>query len=336
MQCMEIWGGNQRISTNVSAAGIDAWVYSVPWAGAAASSGEVDGSGAGGDIHYLTSCATGRITRMIVADVSGHGKEVATIAANLRRLMGRFANYIDQTQFVGAVNKRFADLRDQSEAFSGLFATAIVATYFAPTDQLTLSNAGHPRPLWFDSRSKRWSVIGMSEPEPPAAAAPPGGAPDGSPSNLPLGVLDETRYQQRTIRLAFDDLVLIYSDPFIEIRDPRTGRQFGERGLLDMVSSVDPEPAPTFIDRFLAAVAAAANLSGTPDGGIGLDDDATLLLLKPNAAKPKPSLGLATIAAMRIAGRAVHSVFTRDLAASFPQINVRSILGAMLPRANRP
>mgnify|MGYP003483393270 CR=1 FL=1 len=39
----------------------------------------------GGDVVYASSCATGRITRLMVADVAGHGHTVAATAADLRR-----------------------------------------------------------------------------------------------------------------------------------------------------------------------------------------------------------------------------------------------------------
>ena len=46
--------------------------------------------------YYASSCAAGRITRLLLADVSGHGKSVAAIAADLRLLMRRFINRWDQ------------------------------------------------------------------------------------------------------------------------------------------------------------------------------------------------------------------------------------------------
>ena len=42
---------------------------------------------------------------MLVADVSGHGAGVASIAANLRGLMRRYINYLDQTCFIEALHR---------------------------------------------------------------------------------------------------------------------------------------------------------------------------------------------------------------------------------------
>jgi len=74
MQCMEVWGGSQLTSRGVEFGGLDAWVYSKPFGKAHA----------GGDIYYASSCATGRISRLLLADVAGHGQTVAATAADLR------------------------------------------------------------------------------------------------------------------------------------------------------------------------------------------------------------------------------------------------------------
>ena len=72
--------------------GLEVWVYAVPFANAAA----------GGDVHVVSSCGTGRIARLMVADVAGHGEEVAETARTLRGLIRRYMNHIDQRQFVAS------------------------------------------------------------------------------------------------------------------------------------------------------------------------------------------------------------------------------------------
>lgn len=79
MRCLEVWGGNQAVDNGVVMAGLDAWLYSRPYRDHAA----------GGDIHYVSSCAAGLVTRVLVADVSGHGSAVADAATKLRNLMRR-------------------------------------------------------------------------------------------------------------------------------------------------------------------------------------------------------------------------------------------------------
>src|SRR4051812_20634298 len=97
MQCMEVWGGNQVVDSGVVMAGLDAWVFCRPFGA----------SDAGGDVYYVSSCATGRITRLLVADVSGHGAAVCDVAGQLRSLMRRHVNHIDQQRFVEQMNEQF-------------------------------------------------------------------------------------------------------------------------------------------------------------------------------------------------------------------------------------
>ena len=135
---MEVWGGNQAVDCGVVMSGLDAWLYSRPLH-----------AEKGGDVHYVSSCATGRVTRMLVADVSGHGAAVADTAGRLRQLMRRYVNHLDQTRFVSALNREFLALPER-----GGFATSVVGTFFAPTNRLLISNAGHPPPLLYRKRER--------------------------------------------------------------------------------------------------------------------------------------------------------------------------------------
>ena len=148
MECMEVWGGSQLTSRRVEFGGLEVWVYSKPH-------GEAQ---CGGDVYYASSCATGRISRFLLADVAGHGNSVAATAADLRTLMRRFVNRLDQTEFVKLLNKQFVAL-SRAEAF----ATAIVTTFFAPTRRLTVCNAGHPRPLLYQAMHRTWELLGDQE-----------------------------------------------------------------------------------------------------------------------------------------------------------------------------
>jgi sigma-B regulation protein RsbU (phosphoserine phosphatase) len=120
--------------------GLDCWVYSKPHGKAPC----------GGDVYYASSCATGRIIRLLLADVAGHGYAVSRVADDLRALMRRFVNRLDQAEFVALLNDQFA-----SSSPGDVFATAIVATFFAPSRRLCLCNAGHPRPLLYSASTRQ-------------------------------------------------------------------------------------------------------------------------------------------------------------------------------------
>src|SRR4051794_40901162 len=116
LRCMEIWGGSGLVETQFSTPGLDAWVYSRPFEGVAS----------GGDVHYVSLCGGGIVTKVILADVSGHGAPVAEVALRLRDLMRRNINRKDQGQLVRGLNRQFTALEG-----AGHFATAVVLTYLA-------------------------------------------------------------------------------------------------------------------------------------------------------------------------------------------------------------
>lgn len=301
MQCMEVWGGNQAVDNGVVMPGLDAWVYSVP----------LSGDDAGGDIHYVSSCATGRITRMLVADVSGHGASVAQTASELRDLMKRYVNYLDQSRFVGELNARFGSLTD-----SGLFATAFAATYWAPTSTLLACNAGHPPPLWRDGTSGQWRLL---TPENAKTTERREGL-----TNLPLGVTEPTVYEQFGVRLKRGDLVLVYTDALIETPTKEGGR-LGVAGLLELASQVTDLSPDGFIRE----------LRGLLDDGWAADvsdDDVTMLLLRRNAMKPR--MGLADwLGTVRVSIGKVGDLL-RGRRVPWPEWRMETMGGILVKRLN--
>ncbi len=300
MQCMEVWGGNGLVDSGVSMAGLDAWVFSRPYGH----------SETGGDVHYVSSCATGRITRLLVADVSGHGAEVADIAAGLRRLMRRFINYIDQGAFVREMNGQFSALSQ-----SGRFATALVTTFFAPTNEVSVCNAGHPPPLHYSGKKRTWAVLESASRE----AA--GGA------NIPLGIADLGDYEQFGVRLAVGDLVLCYTDSLIESR-AADGSMLGVKGLLEIARSIEASNPTEFVHALLAAV--ANRHEGNLDG-----DDVTVLLFRPNGMSPRVPIRDRLLAPLRIMKSMARSALRGGGDGGFPEISVPAIGGALLSRFNR-
>lgn len=253
VQCLEVWGGNHPAATSVAVPGIDAWLHSTTYRGHAA----------GGDIHYVSNCAAGIITRFVLADVAGHGDAASTLALELRSLMRRNINTLDQTRMARALNRSFAEL-----SADGRFATALLATYHAPSDHLVVCNAGHPHPLWFHASTGAWEVLRDNTPH----AHSPG------IKNLPLGVIDPTSYGQFAVRLDPGDMVVAYTDALIEASD-FNGRQLGEAGLLEIVRGASRECPRSLAEGVLRAV---AHYTGDAD----VADDATLLVLRHTGEDP--------------------------------------------------
>ncbi len=257
IRCLEVWGGTQRVETSLTLPGIDAWVFSEPY----------HGDEAGGDIHYVSSCFTGRVARFALADVAGHGASAADLSMKLRKLMRKHINYLDQTGLARVLNAEFAKLDA-----GGRFATAVLMSYFAPTDQLIMCNAGHPTPLLYRAAEQAWSFIHHTHAE--AAGA--------RPYNLPLGIIEPTEYVQFTVKLSPDDLVVLYTDSLPEARPTGARELLGEAGLIELVRKL-PVETPQQLGR--AILAAVAEYRGNAPA----DDDQTLLVLHHNATEPPRS-----------------------------------------------
>lgn len=253
MVCMEVWGGNQAMDSGVVMAGLDAWVYCRPY----------QDSQGGGDVYYVSSCATGRINRLLVADVSGHGDAVAETARELRTLMRKYVNYIDQSAFVRGMNRQFIELSQD-----GCFATAVVTTFFAPTNDLSLCNAGHPPPLIYRAKTRRWDFL---EESPQAESQ--------SAANIPLGIDDIDDYQQFDVRLHLGDMVLCYTDSLIESY-AANGEMLGTAGLLQIVRTIDVTDAAAVVRALLKQIASLR------EGNLA-NDDVTVLLFRPNGLAPR-------------------------------------------------
>lgn len=301
LMCMEVWGGSEAISRHIPMGGLDAWVFSRPFGSAAS----------GGDIYYLSSCATGRISRLLIADVAGHGKAIADTAVQLRGLMRRYVNYLDQTQFVRSMNRHFAALSKEE-----CFATALVTTFFAPTGTLSICNAGHPRPMHYRAATGKWSLLSGEEPPPGAAAA-----------NLPLGVMQDGEYCQFNVPLETGDLVVCYTDALIEAQDAE-GKMLGQEGLLRIFQSLRVTDAATLTNELLEAV-------GRGREGNLRNDDCTVLLLRPTGKRVALPLKQKLRAAARFVRTAIPGLRAAGEWAPFPDLKLANIGGAMIPKLGR-
>ncbi|QDT49078.1 Phosphoserine phosphatase RsbU [Symmachiella dynata] len=250
MQCMEVWGGNRAVDRTLTTTGLDVSVYSSPHAN----------SQSGGDVCYVSSCASGRITRILLADVSGHGDAVADRAVILRQLMRRNINRIDQSSLVNSINQEFVVASTQ-----GHFATALIGTFFSPTGMLTLSNAGHPHPLIYQHKTGRWRELKAEEPEPTEAC------------NFPLGIEADESYSDLRTRLNPGDLVLAFTDGLIEIEQPN-GQLLGADGLLQVVSRLEHSDPNRFIESLIQEIAPRKDALNT-------GDDVSIILFQTNTER---------------------------------------------------
>jgi len=269
MTCMEVWGGNRSTWSDFVVPGLDIWVYSQPF----------ENDDVGGDVYYLSSCASGRITRLLLGDVSGHGSEASETSAELHRIMQRNVNFIDQSRMVDSLNQQF-----ERAASDGRFATALIGTYFAPTRKMTLCSAGHPPPLIFSSVTREWT---------PHTSGEQGGQRQ---PNVPFGVIGEQKFRSTSQKLHPGDMVLACTDSLYEAVD-ENGSMLGATGLAKVAESV----ALTSPEDFVPAI--LTKIREINPNNLTLDDT-TLVLLRAN--EERVSLKDNLLAPFRLLSGLIH------------------------------
>lgn len=210
LRCSEVWGGNTATEAALVLPGLQAWVYSQPHRG----------DQAGGDVYYISSCGTGRITRLLLADVAGHGQAVSGASGRLKNMIQRYLNHVDPRRLALRIN------RELSKSFgeTGRFVTALVVTFWAPTGGLSVCNAGHPRPFIYRAAKGEWIELNRNDYGTEVI-------------NLPLGVLEDSGYDAVELKLHRGDLIFSYTDCWIEAIGDEN-QQLGAEGLREMLNDV--------------------------------------------------------------------------------------------------
>jgi sigma-B regulation protein RsbU (phosphoserine phosphatase) len=280
LRAMELRGGNDAASERFTLDGFEAFLYSRPHKGDAR----------GGDLRFISTCAMGNIARFTLADLAGHGEEAGELALRLKGLLRKHINTPNPTKLAQTINREFARLAE-----AGRFATALITTYFAPTDHLIICNAGHPRPLLY--RGPRpgdaggWELFDQSS----SCATRAENARQTGISNLPLGIIGKTDYPQFATRLEPGDVVVTYTDALIESADAH-GNQLGEQGLLGIVRALDGLEEPERLGRRILQAVAAFR------GGKEADDDESLMVLCHTGTNPPDGAWPRLMALGRVVG----------------------------------
>ena len=244
LSCGQTWSGSGVTSGVMMLPGLEVWVQSVP-AGSA---------NAGGDVHYLSNCPECIVSRIALADVSGHGEQVAAFAEALRHLMIKHLTALDQEALMRDLNR--AALLALG---SFHYATMVTLGWHSERGLLVLTNAGHPPPMWYRAASKSWTWLEID-----GGSAKTAGAP--------LGLFDDIQYFRRVIRLQEGDLVVLYSDGASEAVNG-DGAELGREGLMSLSADSDLQSA-----RTCGAGLAESILSFR--GGVSAQDDQTMIVLR--------------------------------------------------------
>jgi sigma-B regulation protein RsbU (phosphoserine phosphatase) len=222
LECNEVRGGNHKFIGSRRLAGIVAWVASIP----------VNVGVGGGDLHFMSVCSHDLISRIALADVSGHGREVDAAAVTLHELMRKNIDLWDQSEFMRGLNDPF------SQDGGGQYATAIVLGFHRATGHLAFSNAGHLPPLWYHASEQTWGWLKEGDPAPHEAFG------------LPVGLIPGTAYCQTVVTLRPSDLLVLYTDGITDAENGE-GKDLGREQLLEWAREGPVESPRTLGERLL-------------------------------------------------------------------------------------
>jgi len=203
IKCAEIWGGILAIDMDVSTAGLSASIFSTAH----------DGD-RGGDMYYVSVCKWDYLTRIALADLRGHGGQVSRLSAWVYDSMQKRMN-------TNCGNKILSDLNGEvkSRGFSAI-TTAVVVGYHTKKKKLYFSYAGHP-PAYVQRVGDGWQPLNLDS--------------GSGPTNLPLGVLSNVKYDMEHIRMKPGDRICLYTDGVTDCTGPED-EPFGETRLLDSLN----------------------------------------------------------------------------------------------------
>ncbi len=246
--CFELWGGNGAVEHPIELPGLQGWICCIPFGDAPH----------GGDVHYVSVCSKGQVSRVALADVAGHGAYASSTAERLRKLFQRHTDNWDQSSLMRELNEAFRQGADGVQ-----LATAVVLGFYLGTGELLFTNAGHLPLLWHHAATGVWEWLEDRTPYAKTIA------------DLPLGLISGTSYVQTGVELNPKDMLILYTDGITETRD-KTGTMLGQEGLLNIVRALEMNPnrGPEEIGR---AIASRLKLFR---GGQPQHDDETLVVLQ--------------------------------------------------------
>lgn len=241
LSCGEIWGGIHNCDDDIASAGLTASLYSI------ASDG-----GKGGDIYYLSLCENNLLTRMVLADVVGHGENASKFSQFIYQAIKLHMNSTEGEKLLSELNQTALNI--------GLDAmtTVVMASFYRLDGNLYFANAGHPPALIRPKNESSWLEIkpatGVNDPV--------------------LGVLPQASYTQSAIRVNSGDCLMLYSDGLIEAHHKENGF-FRKRRLKELLNQHPKAPASELKHIVIDEIRRFT-------GGSLKHDDVTIMIVKIN------------------------------------------------------
>lgn len=200
----------------------------------------------GGDYYDFITISETRIG-LAIADVSGKGIPAALLMAGFRMsLLAEIRNEFAIRAVMRKVNQLLHESTERDR-----FVTAFYGVLDWRNSVFIFSNAGH---------------------NPPMLLRADGTTEELTDGGVALGVLEDTRYEERPVALGHGDVVVLYTDGVSEAENAE-GEQFGTERIARIVREHPNHDARELTQDLVAAVLDWA-------GEKGLSDDLTLLVAR--------------------------------------------------------
>ncbi|MBU1109366.1 MAG: fused response regulator/phosphatase [Candidatus Riflebacteria bacterium] len=213
----------------------------------------------GGDLLNIMPLDN-NMTALFILDVSGHGIQSAMLAVSVHRMLSAWEGSNSILRLPDGTPRSPADVANELNTEFMLhknnfqYFTMIYGLLNLEKRTLTYCRAGHT-PLLLQSADGMVIVCN-----------------DG---NVPVGLTEECRYEEFTIRLAAHDRVILYSDGITEARKKNSKDFFGEESFLQLLRKTRSLPVEQSVQGIIGG------FKNWLDGSSPADD-ITLLIIEPD------------------------------------------------------
>ncbi|MGL5717450.1 MAG: GAF domain-containing SpoIIE family protein phosphatase [Paraclostridium sp.] len=160
----------------------------------------------GGDFYHAIK-KDKDITVTILADVMGHGMVSNYVVAMIKGAFKVLARQFDKpSEIMNNLNQFLFDEFDNM----GVFTTCIISVIDSKKNTMTISNAGHYYPIGV-KKDKSGKLIECKK-------------------GIPIGILEDSKYEQVEIDISEYSLISMYTDGILEINNENK-EEFGVEGL---------------------------------------------------------------------------------------------------------
>jgi sigma-B regulation protein RsbU (phosphoserine phosphatase) len=199
----------------------------------------------GGDLYDFIPYSMSRLS-IVIGDVSGKGAPAAIYAALVSGIIRSHAPIEPgPSEMLSAVNLSLAERRIEAQCVS-----IIYAVWDYKTRTLMVANSGLPRPIYVHGGENH--VV--------------------EATGLPLGLFDETNYDEFKFAMKPGDMFVFFSDGILDARN-RKGDLFGRRRVEQIVAECAAKTADCVVNSLFKAVAEHS-------AGVETFDDQTVVAIR--------------------------------------------------------